>query len=267
VKNFSWVVVAAAAVAVPMSAQAQSAAGRDAREVQRLLREGSAAFDAQDDNAALSLFQQAYRLSEEPTILVNIGRVFARMRRHEDAIATWRRFLDRAPSAPERPAIEAMIRDAESAQRAAQAATVVAPTRRDPPPPIVVPPPPPPQGPGVAPWIVLGAGVAAAASAAIPWFVMREGNLGSLRSDPRCEPRGDGLLCFDPNGELAGRYSSAQTGTILAGALLGVGVAGIAAGAIWAAVGSGSRERAPSTTVSFDPRGGVLIAGTFGGRR
>jgi hypothetical protein len=266
VKNFSWVVVAATVVAVPMSARAQSAAGRDAREVQRLLREGSAAFDAQDDSAALSLFQQAYRLSEEPTILVNIGRVFARMRRHDDAIATWRRFLDRAPSAPERPAIETMIRDAEAAQRATQAATVVTPTRREPLPPSVVPPPPP-QGPGVAPWIVLGAGVAVAASAAIPWFVMREGNLGALRSDPRCEPRGDGLLCFDPNGELAGRYGSAQTGTILAATLLGVGVAGIAAGAIWAAVGGGSRERAPSTTVSFDPRGGVLLAGTFGGRR
>ncbi len=258
-KNFSWVVVAAAVAAAPTSAWAQSAGSRDAREVQRLLREGSAAFDAQDDSAALSLFQQAYRLSEEPTILVNIGRVFARMRRHEDAIATWRRFLDRVPSAPERSAIETMIRDAEAAQRAAQAATVVPPTRRD-------PPPPPPQGPGAAPWIVLGVGVAAAASAAIPWFVMREGNLGALRSDPRCEPRGDGLLCFDPNGELAGRYSSAQTGTILAGALLGVGVAGIAAGAIWAAVG-GSRERAPSTTVSFDPRGALLVAGTFGGRR
>ncbi len=249
-------------------ARAQTAVSRDARAVQRLFREGSAAFDAHDDAVALSRFQEAYRLSEQPGLLVNIGRVLARMGRHDEALETLRRFLELSPDGPERPTIESMIRDSEASREAARAASngagsaspagpTTSPTSGPTPRPRVI------VGPGPAPWIVLGLGAAAAASATIPWFVVREPALSALNTSPSCVARADELLCFDPDGALAGRYDSARTATALAGVLAGVGAATILTGAIWAAVG---RREAP-VTVALDPRGTLVLAGTLGGRR
>ena len=89
---------------------------------ERCIRDG-------DDAVALSRFQEAYRLAEQPGLLVNIGRVLARMGRHDEAIETLRRFLEVSPVGPERPTIEAMIRDSEASREAARApSNRVAPT-------------------------------------------------------------------------------------------------------------------------------------------
>jgi tetratricopeptide (TPR) repeat protein len=276
-----WVAVALCGLSAPTAAQGQTSP-RDARETGRLLREGAAAFETNDDATALSLFQQAYRLSEEPTILVNIGRVFARMRRHDDAIATFQRYIDRAPQAPERAAIERLLREQQTLRDAAAnaARTASEQTQRE-------------RAdreraareqaareqaerdraarearrPGAGPWVLLGVGGAVAASSLIPFFAVREPQLGALRRahNMECTSVGGGWECVDPDGQLAANYNGAVTGTIAFGVLLGTGLAAATAGAIWAAVGAARAE--PRVSVSVDPRGSVVIAGRFGGDR
>lgn len=260
-------------------AHAQTAP-RETRDVGRLLREGAAAFDAHDDATALALFQQAYRVSEEPTILVNIGRVFARMRRHDDAIATYERYLSRVPDSPERAAIEGLIREQREARDAPTNAARDAALReererqerdrrereererrererRS-------------RGVGAGPWVLLGVGGAIAIGSLVPWFAVREPNRATFEmrvQDPRADCVAvDGVReCFDNNGNLSGPYNTANAGAIAFGAVLGVGLATAAAGGIWAAIAATRTE--PRVAVSVDPRGGIVVAGTFGGSR
>ncbi|MBL8683355.1 MAG: hypothetical protein JNK05_29575 [Myxococcales bacterium] len=256
-------------------ARAQTAP-RENRDVGRLLREGAAAFDAHDDATALALFQQAYRVSEEPTILVNIGRVFARMRRHDDAIATYERYLSRVPDSPERAAIEGLIREQREARDAPSNAARDAAAReerarqerarqereererrereRQ------------SRGVGAGPWVLLGVGGAIAVGSLIPWFAVREPNRATLeaRIGSDCANVGGVVECFD-DGSLSAAYSTANAGSIAFGAMLGVGLAAAATGGIWAAVAATRTE--PRVAISIDPRGGIVVAGTFGGAR
>jgi tetratricopeptide (TPR) repeat protein len=256
-------------------AHAQTAP-RESREVGRLLREGAAAFDAHDDATALALFQQAYRVSEEPTILVNIGRVFARMRRHDDAIATYERYLSRVPDAPERGAIEGLIREQREARDAPTNAARDAAVReerarqerarqereererrereRQ------------SRGVGAGPWVLLGVGGAIAVGSLIPWFAIREPNRQTLESriGTDCTIVAGVVECFD-DGSPSGAYNTANADQIAFGAMLGVGLAAAATGGIWAAVAAARTE--PRVAISIDPRGSIVLAGTFGGAR
>jgi tetratricopeptide (TPR) repeat protein len=242
------------------------------REVTRLLREGTAAFEVHDDGTALTSFQQAYRLSEEPTILVNVGRVLARMRRHDEAIATFRRFLDIVPNAPERPAIEALIRDVQ-AQRDAQqrpnenpsSASGGSSTNPPPPPPPVLTPTPP-AGPPIGGWILLGSGLALSAASIIPWMTLRVPGLSTLDRATmmgQCVPTGTTFQCTDADGSLEASYRQAQLGTALFGVFIGTGLAVTIGGAIW--IAAHPRHRPPPVSVSLSPLGGISLIGHFGG--
>ncbi|MBL8680770.1 MAG: hypothetical protein JNK05_16445 [Myxococcales bacterium] len=120
--TFRAALVALALSLAGSSAVAQSAAPSD---VAAILRQANAAHDATDYGTALSLYQQAYTINNDPFVLFNIGRMNLLLRRYEAAQSALRRFVERVPDAPNRGVVEALLREASQGiegQRAEQAA-------------------------------------------------------------------------------------------------------------------------------------------------
>lgn len=238
---------------------------RDPRAIQQLFRDATAAFDSVDDARALALFQRLYQLTEDPPVLVNIGRVLARMNRDADAITAWQRFLEQASAPAERAPVEALVREAQERERQRAAAlqqmqsTRIQDTR-----------PPPPRtrvvtervGPGPAPWIVLGVGAAVAASAAIPFFAVRGPAIQEL-IDGRCDPNS----ATECPRSLEPAYNRAQAASAASIALLSIGSAAIVGGALWGLLGGRTEQRTVTVSGWIDPRGGGGFTLAFGGRR
>lgn len=66
---------------------------------------------------ALEAFERAYRLSDRPGLLFNIGSVAERLRRDGEAISAYERYLERVPDAPNRKDVErriALLRPSET---------------------------------------------------------------------------------------------------------------------------------------------------------
>ncbi len=80
------------------------------------------AFAKGDYELALSRFKQAYELSPRPALLFNIGTTLDRLRRDEEALATFEKYLAEAPNAPDRPQVEARMRSLRVAVGKRQAA-------------------------------------------------------------------------------------------------------------------------------------------------
>lgn len=240
---------------------------RSRANLQRLFREATAAFDSFDNERALALFQRLYQLTEDPPVLVNIASVLVRLRRDQDAISAWQRFLETHPSAGERAAVEGSIREAQ--ERVDRARTPVEPPAQTP---IETPPPPRPTrtvevtervGPGPAPWVLLGVGAGVAASAAIPFFVVRGGAIGELQR-MGCDPF-TATVC---DASLRGAYERAQSASAASIALVSVGGAAIVAGALWGALGGRTERRTITVSGWIDPaRSGAGITLAMGAWR
>lgn len=102
-------------------------------------------FRAGRHKEALALYQAAYALRPAARLLINIGRVQQKLGHHEDAINSYRKYLDTPASLedPEgRTRAETFLREAEAAKPEAPAPELVntkdlairAPERREPPP-------------------------------------------------------------------------------------------------------------------------------------
>lgn len=233
--------------------------------MQRLFREATAAFDSFDNERALGLFQRLYQLTEDPPVLVNIASVLVRLHRDQDAISAWQRFLDTNPSAGERAAVEGSIREAQT--RIERERTPIQPPPQSPTQsPVEQPPPPRPLrtaevtervGPGPAPWVLLGVGAGVAASAAIPFFVVRGGAISELQRGG-CDPF-TATVC---DASLQGAYNSAQGASAASIALLSVGGAAIVGGALWGALGGRTERRTITVSGWIDPArsAGITLA-------
>ena len=75
-----------------------------------MFTQGQEFFEAGEYEAALSKFEQAYELSQRPMLLFNIGSTLDRLRREEEAVTAFQRYLDEEPDAPDRVEIEARLR-------------------------------------------------------------------------------------------------------------------------------------------------------------
>ena len=117
-----WVLSLALALAVGMSC-AQAAGSEPARvpaapaadcltdpDCVALLRSAKSLSSANQPNAALTAYQQAYERSRSLWILINIGRIQQRLGRPADAIGTYRRYLDDGKAAQEPPEQLAQVR-------------------------------------------------------------------------------------------------------------------------------------------------------------
>lgn len=78
-------------------------------EARSLFEAGRAAFTAGRFEDALGHFQRAYELSGRPMLLFNIGQSFDRLRRDEEALSTFERYLTDVPDAPNRAQVEARV--------------------------------------------------------------------------------------------------------------------------------------------------------------
>jgi hypothetical protein len=83
---------------------------------------------------ALAGFEEAYRLTNEPSILFNIGQCYKQLERFDEALRAFRAFLRDAPAqSPQRPNAEARIQEIEQElARLAKTGTLTLSTKQDP---------------------------------------------------------------------------------------------------------------------------------------
>lgn len=237
-----------AAVLVCSPVLAQDAATDEARGA---FAAGQAAYSAGRFAEALDYFERAYELTREPDLLYNIATVHDRLRHDAQALEAYRGYLEARPDAEDRANIEARIAVLEEAARSetqappaevepeAQAeaeaelasgeAIETAPSRA--------------SGAGPAPWIVVGVG-GAFLVAGVALLVVTQVDLDAVSSGTRWA-------------DIEGAYDRVPILSATGWSLAGAGLAAIAGGLIWAAVGNNG-----GTEVAIGPSG-VLVRGTF----
>lgn len=87
----------------------------DDKEARDLFQIGKEAFDEGRFERALKYFQDAYDLSHRAALLSNIGTALDRLRRDQEAVDTYKKYLEQVPQAQNRRLIEERIRIIESA--------------------------------------------------------------------------------------------------------------------------------------------------------
>jgi tetratricopeptide (TPR) repeat protein len=94
----------------------------DDKEARDLFQIGKDAFDEGRFERALKYFQEAYALSHRAALLSNIGTALDRLRRDQEAIDAYRKYLEQVPEAANRRLLEERIRIIESALARSQPA-------------------------------------------------------------------------------------------------------------------------------------------------
>jgi tetratricopeptide (TPR) repeat protein len=269
---------AAALVATQASsARAQQApaapdASRD-REARGLFEAGGEAFTAGRYADALDYFQRAYALSGRAVLLYNIGVAADRLRRDDEAITAFERYLSDAPATiTNRTEVEGRLRALEEirAQRVAATtttttatATPVEPTTSTEPTPETTPTPPVSTDPvpsdehggggRLFTWIALGAAVAAGTGGAI---------IGALASSDY-----DTLVkdCAARGGCTPAEVSDAtlDSRALLANILFAVGGAALVTGAVLFFVEGGGDSPEDAQVAAGVSLGGVVVRGRF----
>jgi tetratricopeptide (TPR) repeat protein len=255
---------------------AQQAAGAQMTPAQRQemmehYERATRAYDVQKYQEAVAEYQKAYEIGGDPAMLYNVAQAYRLGDQLTEALHTYRRYLQRSPSARNREDVERKISDLEQTiearRKAAEAAAAQAKQATDttPPPPAAAPavPPPPPPGPPIETGVnglrvagiaVLSVGAAALATAGVA---------GSMASK-----RGDDLTqasiheqAFDP-----GVQSSGKTwNTIAIASAVGGGALAVVGTILIVAAGSGEPERAPTTTARLLPVMGGAGSGSLWG--
>jgi hypothetical protein len=85
--------------------------GEREEKAEAIYRQAEAYYHIQDYESALKGFQEAYLLSQAPDLLLNIGQCYRRMKRNEEAITSYRTYLQIFPDSPYRAEIEGMLND------------------------------------------------------------------------------------------------------------------------------------------------------------
>jgi tetratricopeptide (TPR) repeat protein len=85
--------------------------GEREEKAEAIYRQAEAHYHIQDYESALKGFQEAYLLSQAPDLLLNIGQCYRRMKRKEEAITSYRTYLQTFPDSPYRSEVEGMIND------------------------------------------------------------------------------------------------------------------------------------------------------------
>jgi len=243
--RFSLLVVLATVSACPTARAQDADATPDAEQdvnpddtdtrARGLFLAGEAAFNRAQFEEALGYFEGAFRLSERPQLLFNIGLAAQRAGRRDRAIEAFRQYLESIPDAANRPDVEARIASLEATAEQG-------------------PGPEPPSGgagdgggPGIVPWVVIGVW---AAVAIIGGVLLGAGlsDVGAVEDAPLDASWAD----------YESRYDRAPALTTLGFVLLGTGIAGAAVGVVLLTMG-GSDE---SAAVSLGP-GTLELRGTF----
>lgn len=205
-----------------------------------LLHQADAAYDVRDFARALQLYRRAYELQRDPTILFNVGRMYAALEQWTDAAATWTLYLERVSNAPNRASTEASIRDAEARARA-QSTSQQGPNpqradrdqrsvaQRSPPPRTE-----PRQRWPLGGWVLTGVGGAVTVTGAV-LLGLYGATVTELNSPAHCTARGDGG--YNCDADAAGIRDRAQNFGTAGSVALSAGGAMVVGGLVWAFAG------------------------------
>lgn len=221
-------------------------------EARALFMAGRVAYDEGRYEAALTHFTGAFELSERPELLYNIAQCYDRLRRDDEAITAFERYLATEPDADRRAAVEARLnalRAARDSRQAPQApsepaagdaepvtVTAAATTEAD-------------RGWLSAPTVTLGAGVVLGVTGGVLMLLGKQ-----LGDEVEQAPVGSSRA------KLQNDLDSAEQQWVLGQVVLGVGVAAMAGGLVWLLVDSGPTE--DSVRVAVGP-GSVQVGGRF----
>jgi len=137
---------AAVALSVVLIAGGVARGDANSEKARAHFQQGDTYFKLDRYANALQEFEQAYLAKQDPSFLYNIAQCHRLMGNRVEAIRFYKRYLNDAPSAPNRPVAEKHIRDLESALGAEELTGA-----RPAPPPVVAPPVAPPAGNAVPP--------------------------------------------------------------------------------------------------------------------
>lgn len=252
----AWLLIGAALVPAPASAQSDGSADTDARAV---FDDGRRAYDEGRFEDATRAFRRAYLLSARYQLLYNIGQSELRAGHDAQALQAFEAFLRHAGADdPQRAEVEERVRvlrsmgvesapDPTTTETTTTTTTSTTETTTDTP-----PPPPRDEGPGVVPWIlVIGGGAAIVAGAVLMGVGVSESS--------RVTGATDGMRWADLEG-------SASSANVLWGtgiALAAVGLAATGVGLVWAlSGGSGSSEGGATARLRIGPSG-LGVQGEF----
>ena len=218
-------------------------------------RAGTSYYEEENFEQALEEFQAAYRLSERPEMLYNIGVTLERLGRWEEAAEAHAEFLEAVPDGPN--SAEARVRLERSRERAEREAPDEEEEGAEASPPAEVETPAEPVveaegSSNVIPWTVLGVS-GALAVVALGTGLAAHGKHGDLEED--CPDRvcpADRADAID-RGEALARTSTAFTFIAAAGAIAGV---------VLLLVGGDDDEDESRATLEVAPtRGGGYVQG------
>ena len=136
-------VVVLASVAVPAAinpAQAGELTPAQKQEVRQHYEKASRAYDVQKFQEAIEEYQKTYEISGDPAMLFNVAQAYRLNGQPQEAIYYYRRYLERSPTASNRPATEQKIAELEKLIGEGKTA-----------PPGAAPPPAAPPPPGAPP--------------------------------------------------------------------------------------------------------------------
>lgn len=221
---------------------AAPSAESNVRRAAALFEQSRVAYQARRYDEALELLRGAYALHPEPVILYNMGRAYEGLKQSERALESYTRYLEAAPSAPDRTALEA---------RLAELRAKVAP-------PLVVTVPGPAREVPVARLLPIALGTAALVAAAAGAGVAL-GTMASARAD---------VAAREPVQVLAAQHGAeAQRLALWSNVSYAVGGVLLAAGGVLLAVEVGVKAGAApplraSVTLSVGPPGAGIVLGS-----
>jgi tetratricopeptide (TPR) repeat protein len=85
-------------------------------KAKRLYEEAEGYYNVREYEKALSLFKEAYLLTKEPELILNMGQCYRKLGRYEEAKDTFKTFLREDPETPYRKDVEKILSEIEGSK-------------------------------------------------------------------------------------------------------------------------------------------------------
>jgi tetratricopeptide (TPR) repeat protein len=235
----------------------QSSSGKEDpdRELARRYSEaGAAKFAAGEFQEAVAEFEKARLVKPSPGLDLNIARCYDKLGRLEEALASYRLYVEAKPDAPDSAEIRNRITTLDERLTASRPPTPAAEPQ----------PPPQPQPQQPKPDVHAGRTLTAAGIAIA--VVGVAALAGGIASGVLAKQNGDDLTQADQNmGTFsAAKESAGKSEQIAEGVLLGVGGAAVVTGVVLVIVGQRARHHAVALVPSLAPgSAGAVLSGSF----
>jgi hypothetical protein len=241
----------ATVAAQPRRAETTRATSDEERRARELFAQGSAAYDTGDYETGLAAFSDAYALSGRPRLLHNMYLCAERLGRPAEAARYLRRYLDEEDDIDNRESLVVRLSRLEDRAARERTASTGAPS--------AVGDDPSPRddrsarGPGVGPWLLVGAGAASAIAGGV-LVGLALGDVARIE-DPAAGARWS---------EVADAYDRTVPMSGAGFALLGVGLAAAGAGVVWLATSDDADSERTRATAAFGiGPAGLVMRGSF----